>query len=449
MTSSIRLPSLHQGQLAVRESDARIKWVAAGRRWRKTSLGVVEGVEAAVRSKTVFWGAPVYDQVRIGWEEMRKATHGVASFKRSETMLSFPGGGRVIFRSLDNPDNARGHTVDLVILDEAGYIPEEAWSSAIRPMLLDTGGRALLMGTPNGKNWFYGGCVSAANHNGHAFFNAPTLGCKILDDSVLVREPHPLENPEIPFEELVDIFETVPRMVFEQEVMALFKEASGSVFRNVDESVDIGRTGNLNPELEKVYYGGADFARIKDFTVMTVIDNTGKQVFFDRFGQISWALQLERIARIARIYGLRKLVVDATAVGDPLVAKLEELLAGTGTSVEPFNINMKRKVKLIDGLAIGIEHNKLRLMDVAVQTNELLEYQYELTRFGNARMSAPAGSFDDTVIALALATSEALKFVLPAGASVMPTGEVWDAIKASRGDLWVGATRQYEMSRGF
>jgi hypothetical protein len=103
----------------------RFNWLSAGRRWRKTTLGMPvaiagvpeRGIYGALHGKKILWGAPTYDQVRIGWNETRQAAAGVASFTQQSMMAEFPSGGRIIYRSLDDPDNARGHTADGVVID--------------------------------------------------------------------------------------------------------------------------------------------------------------------------------------------------------------------------------------------------------------------------------------------------------------------------------------------
>ena len=49
----------------------------------------------------------------------------------------------------------RGYTVDLLIADEAAFIPEDVWA-AVKPMLATTKGNLILLSTPKGSdNFFY------------------------------------------------------------------------------------------------------------------------------------------------------------------------------------------------------------------------------------------------------------------------------------------------------
>ena len=82
----IRLPYPHLGQQTVRRQARRFNWLAAGRRWRKTTMAMTISVESAAAGQTVIWGAPTYNQVRIGMEAARAvvAAGGVAWVRREE-----------------------------------------------------------------------------------------------------------------------------------------------------------------------------------------------------------------------------------------------------------------------------------------------------------------------------------------------------------------------------
>ncbi len=397
--SSVVLPYPHPGQQIVRREARRWNFLSAGRRWRKTTLFMSIMVEAALAGKRVISGAPTYDQTRIGWEEAQHAAAGVGTFTLTDKVFKFPGGGRITYRSLDDPDNARGHTADLVVIDEAGDVAEAAWYEVCRPMLMDTGGEAWIGGTPKGRNWFWREYMAAQDQSDAATWNAPTLGC-IITRQGLVRRPHQLENPHVPWAELEQMFRTLPERVFRQEILAEFIEDAGGVFRGVHECVDPNRSQPEPPRESFAYSMGVDLARVNDFTVLSVLDDFGRQVYFERFNEISWSRQIASIERVARQYE-PVVVVDATGVGDPIVEQLEQL----GLGVRPVTLTNTNKMHLVDKLATDIESGRISLMNIEVQTAELQAYQYELTESRNIRTNAPEGMHDDTVIALALANS--------------------------------------------
>jgi hypothetical protein len=230
------------------------------------------------------------------------------------------------------------------------------------------------------------------------FWSAPTLGV-VITDKGLERRPHPLENPEIAFTEIEELYRTLPERVFRQEILAEFIEEAGGVFRGVRAVVDAGRTANEEPQPGGTYVMGVDLARVQDFTVLTVLDRrTRRQVYHERFNQISWERQTAAITAAARRYRAQ-VWLDSTGVGDPIF----EALRKAGVDVSGYQFTNASKERMIDALAMAIEQGELRLMDVQAQTTELLAFQYELTPSRNVKMGAPPGMHDDCVTALGLA----------------------------------------------
>jgi hypothetical protein len=354
-------------------------------------------VEEALRGKAIFWGAPTYDQVRVGWGEAKAAALGVARFNQSTMLAEFPSGGVIRYRSLDNPDNARGFTADGIVIDESADVAEAAWHEVLRPMLIDTGGWSWAIGTPKGKNWFWRETVAAWDRADSRSWSAPTLGVRI-EGGRLIRDPHPLENPEIPFAEMVHLFKTLPERVFRQEILGEFTEDGGGVFRGVRDCVDPGRTAAEPAAPGRSYCMGWDLARVEDFAVLTVIDDAGRQVSHDRFNQLSWERQIDAAVRTAKRYRAR-VVMDSTGVGDPIF----ERARAAGLNVQGFQFTNASKGAMVDNLAMRVEGGRLRLMDVPQQQAELEAFEYQLTAARNVRMSAPEGMHDDCVMALGLA----------------------------------------------
>ena len=364
-------------------------------------MGMSISVEAATQGKEVVWGAPVYDQVYTSWEETKRACPPnlkIIDYKESRmTATHLRSGGRILFRSLEDPDNARSKTADVIVVDEAAKVAEAAWKQVLRPMLMDTAGEAWFLFTPQGRNWVWRESARAREKPNSAFFQAPTLGAEIVGGK-LIRKPHPLENPDIPFEELLDIFETMTEREFRQEILAEFIENEGAVFRNVIESIDSGRKKNEEPKEGEFYSVGGDLARIEDYTVIPIFDSSGRQVFHDRFSQISWERQIGTLIWVCKKYPGR-LYLDSTGVGDPIYERLRD----AGLSVVDFKFTNASKRGLIDNLALGLEKGAIRLMDIPAQTDELLSYEYEKLPSGTIRTNAPSGTHDDCVIGLALA----------------------------------------------
>ena len=392
----IRLPYPHQGQILVRKEAKRFNWLSAGRRWRKTTLAMAIAVENAVKGKTIIWGAPTYDQVSVGFEETRKAAHSVAKFNQSRMEAHFPNGGRILYRSLDNPDNARGHTADGVVMDEAAYIHRKAWNEVLRPMLIDTNGWAWGIGTPCGRNWYWEEHVKAADDPDSMAWQVPTLGVRMTDKG-LVREPNPYENPNIPFSEIEKLFYSQPRQIFEQENLAQFVELSGGVFRRVQEAAV------LEPkeyEEGKQYIAGVDVAASVDFTVVSVLDAESKdQVYLDRFNRVDYPVLIDRLEAVYHRYHLTSMVVESNSIGRPVI---DELVT-RGLNIIPFTTTSATKQSIIQNLQAAFENGQIRILNNPVLVGELLSFESKRNASGGFSYSAPDGMNDDCVMSLAIA----------------------------------------------
>lgn len=369
-------------------------------------------VEAAVRRQQIIWGAPVYDQVRVCWQETKRAAAGVAQFNQATMTATFPGGGSILYRSLDNPDNVRSHTADGIVIDESGDVQPDAWYAVLRPMLMDTNGWAWLIGTPKGRNWYWREHQEAKERPDSIQWEVPTLGCMITPEG-LVRVPHSLENPHIPFSEIQQLYRSMPERLFRQEVLAQFVEDTGGVFRNVLSCA----TGNLQePTPERLQIGtfvmGVDWGKSNDFTVLTVMDARTKEVVaWDRFNQIDWHVQRSRLAALARTWQVEVILAEYNSIGDPNI----EALQREGLPVRPFVTTQATKAQVIEQLALDIETNQIQYPPIQVLLDELQAMEIHRTPSGLVQYRAPDGGHDDTVISLALANEAASTSNSPPG----------------------------------
>ena len=79
----------------------------------------------------------------------------IQSFNRSELTMLMSGNRRVLFRSAEAPERLRGITAGNLYIDEAAYVSEDAYLTAIGRIRKQPG-RILLTSTPKGKtSWLY------------------------------------------------------------------------------------------------------------------------------------------------------------------------------------------------------------------------------------------------------------------------------------------------------
>jgi hypothetical protein len=383
---TLTLPRPHPAQRKVLSESARWNVVACGRRWGKSTLGLDRLIEPALFGYPAAWFSPTYKMLSEVWRDARRLLLPVtARAATQEHRLELQTGGVIDMWSLDQPDSIRGRKYKRVVLDEAAMVADlgEAWNAAIRPTLTDYRGDAWFLSTPKGHNFFW---------------QLFTFGQDVQRPEYRSWQMPTRANPIISADEVAEAERNLPERVFQQEYLAAFLDDAGGVFRKVAEAVDVGRTQPEAPVPGQFYSLGVDLARVADWTVLSVLDMRRRQVYYERFNQISWERQIEAITRVARRYNAG-VTLDSTGLGDPIF----EALRKQGIRVSGYTLTNQSKEQLIDALAMGLENGQVRLMDESVQTAELQAYQYELTPSRNVRMNAPAGMHDDTVIALGLA----------------------------------------------
>jgi hypothetical protein len=377
------------GEQARAWADARrTKVIVAGRRWGKSEFlvrWILHGAheDAVAGIPGVSWVVlPTFQMARPIWRKfLRLAPPGwvdrAVGTETSPDYLSL-GPARIEFKSGDHPERLVGEGLARVAVDEAGIIKEQVWAESILPALIDSRAPALLGGTPKGRTWFY---------------RMFARGLDPADPDVATFGGPSWQNPFIDAAEVWRLRGEMPDRHFRQEILAEFLSDEGAVFRGVRECV-----GSFSKEPTVVI--GVDLARKADYTVLVGLDARMRVTFLDRFGNVPWPLQKERIAARGREGGRRPLlVVDATGVGDPVAQDLQR----AGLRVRPFVFTPASKAMLVDSLVLAIEQRQVTLPDDPVLLNELEAFEFEETKAGNIRYSAPDGLHDDVVMALGLA----------------------------------------------
>ena len=291
-------------------------------------------------------------------------------------------------RSSDQPERIEGFAYKIVFLNEAGIILRDDYlfHNVIQPMMFDFNPDMIVGGTPKGKG---------------LFFELAQKGEDPLKKNWGTRHFTSFDNPYLAHKELQDLVEEIPEVIRKQEVYAEFLEDSSTVFRNIKACA---KAKPQKPKEGEKYYAGIDVAKHVDFTVIVILDRKGRMVFMDRFKDMDWKAQKERIASILNRYNNALATIDSTGVGDPIYEDLRR----SGARVRGYKFTKESKKQLIESLMISFEEEKVEILERTdpqgrVLFGELGIFEYEHTSSGLIRYNAPPGSHDDCVIALALA----------------------------------------------
>ena len=372
---------------------SRFKTIVAGRRSGKSLYFCKEEIvtkELFEADKTIWVVGPNYDLAGRIWDilyglainELRDYVEYINN-SRGMYMIRMPWGTTIEAKSADDPKTLVGKGIDLLVVDEAAIMKEKAWKESLMPALIDRQGRAVFIGTPKGKNWFYQNYIKGQDPENKDFVSWRFSS---------------YENNTIKKSEIDSIAVQMDQTERKQEISAEFIEGAGQVFRNIAACIK-GQFEDWKENNE--YVAGVDLAKHKDFTVIKVIRVDTKQVVFtDRFNQLDWGVQKTRIKTALDRYNNPRCFVDSTGVGDSVY---DDLVANN-LNVEPYRYTESSKLDLIKNLSVMLENEKIYIPVEDKQCiNELEIFQYEQTPSGKFRYNAPEGMHDDEVNALMLA----------------------------------------------
>jgi len=235
MSNSLRFEwHLSEKQATLFNSDARFRVGMMGRRFGKNEVSTAIEVDYATQPQTYSFGtdtpgdvivwhvAPTYRQAYLyGYEKTLEKIpeqliddDNTRGSEWSPSKITLTTGAVIEFLSYGNPSGLQGGGVDLIVGDEWAYSDSQIWDQDLRPMLMDTGGGAVLISKPLGENHFY---------------DAYKLGAtpeQIYSDGDDRRDGWEsfhatgYDSPFIPDSELDGVKETTPESVFRQEYLA-------------------------------------------------------------------------------------------------------------------------------------------------------------------------------------------------------------------------------------
>lgn len=371
--------------------DNTIKYIVActGRQFGKTFLSVNIMLKWALETNNslTMFVAPIYAQSKKVFEELTKLLDGTeltTSINKSELEISFINGSKIIFKSAEREQNLRGYTLDYLVIDEAAFTKDNVWKEVLRPTVLVKGKKVLLISTPKGRNWFYEMAMRGLNEDYPQYktFQATSF-----------------DTPYITKEELEEAKNTLPEHIYRQEILAEFIDDGGSVFNNLNQHSTITQYPKLNKD-EK-YYGGLDFGRQNDYTVLTIINSKGEVVYHYRERQKSWDIIISELTNILKQYN-PIVFAETNGIGDVLYDNLKKKYS----KIHPFTTTNDSKQNLIEDLIMSFNEGKVKiptkeLNPSLIQELSVFTYEYS-TRTRKIKYNAPNGFHDDCVISLAL-----------------------------------------------
>lgn len=394
----------HKGQRLIHEAARKYRnlTVRFGRRGGKSHctsfegvLGLLEPPHSAFGSPCVLVTAPSNDLTKAVFERTHDWVFKYLSkyrphYNRTEKILELRKLGSELFaRSGDKPKSLVSRGYSKVIIDESGFFRDESFRE-LKPALLERQGQLIAIGVPMLQNWYQDLCKDAKRKD------PDTYGLQL--PSII--------NPAISINEWHKLFRTTPKLEFLRQYCGAFIEDAGAVWRLSDLSkIKNGQREN-SPIPGFDYFGGVDFARKQDNTVVIIAKRVNKFVsVVDKLTLHggNWETQLIRIADFLNYWGVTNAYCDATGIGDALI---DQLADKTTAGITPFIFTNETKAEVIDILTVKIETDLIEIPEELIEIHDELKiYEYEIGKMGTRIFNAPEGYHDDHVISLGLAVT--------------------------------------------
>jgi hypothetical protein len=338
-------------------------------------------------NQMVWWIANSDKNVRRGYRAVKAQlprlllTHDPPSEGANDRILRFQNGSQIEFYTAGTPDALAGEGVDFVVVDEAALIPENVWFQLLRPTLADTKGRALIISTPRGRNWFHTVWMRGQGDNKHVQVLALHL------DRLAVHRrggdrgrPADAARPDLPRRSTWPSSSPTPRPCSSWTARA--------------------RCCRAWSRPEGWVYMGVDLAKKEDFTVISASNaDTRLPCYYDRWNDVSWAIQEDYIMNAVRSWRPTRTVegvtvgVDSTGLGDVVFDSLDE----RGLDVVPVNFASGNiKERMVRQLSADLEHGRAHIIED--MRDEFEAYEYNITPQGRYKFEAATGH-DDKVSA--------------------------------------------------
>lgn len=392
----LKAPSLTANQRLLLENPARVVYIGCGTKTGKSVALGLWAVEGLLSGQRCAWVGPWFKRTRAAFDTIKALLEvpiqrgDVSAVETSLKITAAGSGGRIDFYSGDNPEALYGDAYHRVVIDEASRQTEASLTAALTTVSATNGKVRLAFNLERGsRNW-------AVRHLLRVRHLAPEQRLASGEDAMTF----PTITEGLVDADLIEQMRSkIPEVLWRALYLAEIPTEDSALFRGLDELFS-GRELTA-PERGHNYAMGLDLARKRDWTVATVIDGqSGEVATADRFNQIEWGLQIERVFALYLRFGCRKVIVDATGVGDPVAEELRK----KGMNVEPFVFTSRSKKELLEALIVSCEQRQIRLpASLKVFREELEAAEYLLSDGGEVSYGVPSGFSDDCMMSLALA----------------------------------------------
>jgi len=272
----------------------------------------------------------------------------------------------------------RGYTIDLLIADEAAFIPDEVWS-AVTPMIATTGGKIILLSTPFGKRGYFYRCFTDP---AYTTFHISSEDCPRIPKSFLEQEKKTMTKLQYAQEYLGE---------FLDELMQFFPTA---LIRDCMTAEVVTSSGSLFLGVDVARYGGDENA----FVIVRMTNKEKLRVeIIITTEKVSIVETTARIIALDKAYHFNKILIDDGGIGgavfDYLIEKprFKRCLIGINNARRSIDNEGKRGKKLMKEDIYGnlkrlMENGFIKFPNDEKLAMSLASVQYEYTDEGRIKI---------------------------------------------------------------
>lgn len=342
-----------------------------------------------------YYVAPTLKQAKEVFKTIVDATNGSGVIKSSnatDLFIRLINGSSISFKSAEQKDNLRGFTcTGILCIDECAYISDDV-INIILPWTDWNKAPMLVCSTPfvkSGKFWEYYNYGKSGKDN----YYTVDWTDKIYEEDML---------KVMPLERLQEYESQLPKNVFKSDYLGEFLDDDGSVFTEFKKCVKINSIA-----VSDRLYVGIDWAtgNGKDDTVISIINQYGKQVYLEYFNTISPTAQRDRIYEILKPLTNQIVCIrpELNSLGTPMTDMLKEKSQVLANKIQGFNTTNSSKNDIVTQLQVAFEQDLIEILPDDKQLNELSTYSAEYNlKTKTITYNAPNGLNDDICIALML-----------------------------------------------
>ncbi|MFR9803143.1 terminase large subunit domain-containing protein [Pseudonocardia sp. RS010] len=411
---------LWRHQLDVARSSARYRVICAGRQVGKSVLLAACALHTAAtrRNATVLIISAGEDAAKRLLADVADLATSSAALRGSvldETRSSVTLSNGSVIRSVPaSQRQVRGWAVDLLIVDEAGFIDQDLWRAAEPAIIARPGSRVILASSPWGT----------PEHFFRALWNR---GRSSPDEQVRSWHWPSSVSPLVDDALLAQIREREAPDYFAREFLAEWPDASGSYFSERELMAAVADTDMVAPEsihldrrCDWLAVGGLDWGVARDANALVLATVTDPDQAPDARWRVAlpwieahhhmpWATWIERLVEVCGRYRVEVLASETNGVG----AYPTEDLQGRAwrqhrARVLPVWTDVRRKMSGFGKIKALLQADRLVLPRHPDLLRQLAALQFEQLAGGNLRIAVPeAAGHDD----LAMAAMQALSCV--------------------------------------